>query len=63
MLGLMVANRILIALEDERAATRSTLEEERRIALRDETAWLIRDGAEKGLVFERDGGGVTWSVN
>ena len=63
MLGLMVANRILIALEDERAATRSTLEEERRIALRDETAWLIRDGAEKGLVFERDGGEVMWSVN
>src|SRR3990167_2243801 len=31
MLGLVVANRILIALEDERAATRSTLEEERRI--------------------------------
>ena len=63
MLGLVVANRILIALEDERAATRSTLEEERRIALRDETAWLIRDGAEKGLVFERDGGEVMWSVN
>ena len=63
MLGLVIANRLLMALEDNRVASRRVLEEECRIALRDETAWLIRDGAEKGLVFERDGGEVMWSVN
>ena len=57
MLGLMVANRILIALEDERAATRSTLEEERRIALRDETAWLLRDSVQHPVIeYVADGG-------
>ena len=57
MLGLMVANRILIALEDERAATRSTLEEERRIALRDETAWLLRDSVRHPVIeYVADGG-------
>ena len=63
MLGLVIANRLLMALDDERAASRKALEEERRKALKDETNWLIRDTAEKGYVFERDWGEVMWSVN
>ena len=57
MLGLVIANRLLMALDDERAASRKALEEERRIALRDETAWLLRDSVQHPVIeYVADGG-------
>src|SRR3990167_9499486 len=57
MLGLVVANRLLMALDDERAASRKALEEERRIALREETAWLLRDSVQHPVIeYVADGG-------
>ena len=60
---LAVANRILMALDDAHSAAREALEKRCRTALRDETAWLIRDAAGKGLIFERDGAEWEYSVN
>ena len=57
MLGLVIANRLLMALDDERAASRKALEEERRTTLRDETAWLIRDSVQHPIIeYVADGG-------
>ena len=56
LVTLALANRLLAALDEQR-------EEERRNALSAETAWLIRDTAEKGLVFERDRAEWEYSVN
>ena len=53
---LAVANEALRRLDAER-------ERERRKALKAESDWLIRDTAEHGLVFERDGGEMVWSMN
>ena len=64
---LAVANHLLMALDDAHGAAREGLEERRRGVTRVtrpsdmETAWLIRDSAEKGYVFER--GAAEWSVN
>ena len=52
--GLALANRWLAALDAER---------ERAMSRDIETDWLIRDAAEKGLVFERDAGATAWSQN
>jgi len=52
---LAVANEALRRLDAER--------ENRRQALKAESDWLIRDTAEKGLIFERDRGETVWSVN
>ena len=60
LVTLALANRLLSALDAQR-------EDERRGVTRVtrpsdmETAWLIRDSAEKGYVFER--GAAEWSVN
>jgi len=54
LVGLAVANRWLAALDAER---------ERAMSRDIETDWLIRDAAEKGLVFERDAGATAWSQN
>ena len=54
LVGLAVANRWLAALGAER---------ERAMSRDIETDWLIRDAAEKGLVFERDAGATAWSQN
>jgi len=54
--GLALANRWLAVLDAER-------ERERRKSLTAERDWLIRDTAEKGLVFERDAGATAWSQN
>lgn len=54
LVTLALANRLLSALDEQ-------WEEERRIALKAETAFLVRDTAEKGYVFDRDR--AEWSVN
>ena len=63
LVTLALANRLLMALDDDCAASRAALDGERRNALSAETAWLIRDTAEKGLVFERDRAEWEYSVN
>ena len=63
LVGLVIANRLLLAADGLYGPARSTREEERRKALKAEEAWLIRGTAEKGYVFERDWGEVMWSVN
>ena len=57
MLGLVIANRILMALDDERRRAREAMPRDI------ETDWLVADTAEHPLVFERDGGETVWSVN
>jgi len=57
LIGLVLANRLLMALDDERGVSRKALEEERRTTLRDETAWLIRDSVQHPVIeYVADGG-------
>ena len=61
---LAVANEALRRLDAERENRRKALAEERMSRdMKAESDWLIRDTAEHGLVFERDGGEMVWSVN
>ena len=39
------------------------LSRQQQQSLTAESDWLIRDTAEKGLVFERDAGATAWSQN
>jgi len=52
LVGLAVANRILLALDAQQEAARRRTEED----VTRETAWLVADSARNGIVFERDGG-------
>ena len=64
LVGLSIANRILMATERQQEAARRRVEEDvtRETALRDEAAWLIFDSVcgqgrnSTPIVFERDGG-------
>ena len=49
--ALAVANQLLAALDDEQEAARRRAQED----VTRELQYLIRDTAEKGIVFERDG--------
>ena len=60
MIGVAIGNSLIVALEDaqrerRRGVTRVTRPSDM------ETAWLIRDSAEKGYVVERDA--AEWSIN
>ena len=60
MLGLVIANRMLMALDDEHSRARKALSRD----MKAESDWLIRDTAGSAtIVFERDGGVMIWSVN
>ena len=52
LVGLAVANRILMAVDVQQEAARRRVRED----VTREAAWLVADSAQRGLVFERDGG-------
>ena len=58
LVTLALANRLLSALDAQREDERRALT---RVTSDMETAWLIRDSAEKGYVFERDAAEMNWN--
>ena len=53
---LAVANEMLRRVDAQQEASRRRLRED----VTRETQWLISDSAQRGLVFERDGGAMSY---
>ena len=50
LVGLVIANRLLLAADGLYGPARSTREEERRQALTNETNWLLRDSVRHPVI-------------